>query len=132
MSRAAESVAIAASGVSLASLGSGYYSLAVAGAVIGIMAWFYGHTHADPRWSASESAAEALKFVLFGLLVMPAVVEGSAKTLEAYGLSIPSVRIMLGGIAAFVVTEMVSIGMRKLSSFRRRERYDGWGGERDE
>lgn len=114
MNRTVEAVGLAASGVSVVSVGAGYAALAAAGAIIGICAWFYGMVHADPRWDVWESAGKALKYILFGLLVMPAVVDASSVKLSEYGIDMPSVRIMLGGIAAFVIVEIVTILLRKL------------------
>jgi len=116
MMKTADAIAMSAAGTSVVSLSNGYITLAIIGAIIGLISWLHGYAHSDPKWSFDIAITEAAKFILFGLLIMPAVVEGSTEYLSKYNLAVPSVRIMLGGISAFIITELIAIGLKKLSN----------------
>jgi len=126
------SSAISSGSVSIVGLSYGYYSLAIAGALIGIISWFYGYTHSEPRWEKSESASEFSKYVLFGTLVMPAVVEGSSAMLEDYGLNVPSVRLLIGGLAAFLISDIIGLAVPAMTGFIKNYLYKILGIEKDE
>ena len=100
--------AIAASGATMAilSLGQGYWAMAVAGAIVGLIAWFYGYEHSDPRWSRGEATSAGLQYVLFGFITFPAAIAASEVLLPKWGIDAPAVKIMVGAISAFGITEV--------------------------
>jgi len=111
---AVASATAAAAGVGYLGLGGDYWVLATAGAIIGMIHWFYAWSHADRAWSRAESMSEALKSTLFGLVIMPAAIDASGPFLERYGVGSPSVKILVGAVAAFSAVELFALGMRFL------------------
>jgi len=101
----------AAAGIGYLDLGGDYWTLASAGALIGMIHWFHAWSHSDEPWGRAKSMSEALKSTLFGLVVMPAAIDASGPLLSRYGVDTPSVKILVGSVAAFAAVEFFSIGM---------------------
>ncbi len=117
MIRDATSAAIGtAAGLGYLEVGGSYIILAIAGSLIGLLHWFYVYTHKNEDWSKGQSASEALKSMLFGLVVMPAAIDGSEPFLSKWGISTPSVKILVGAISAFAAVEIFSIALEFLRS----------------
>lgn len=104
----------AAAGIGYLQLGGSYWVLASAGGLIGLLHWFHAWAHADPPWTRAQSLSEATKSILFGLVVMPAAIDAAGPQLAKWGICTPSVKILIGSVAAFGSVELFGIALRFL------------------
>jgi len=99
----------ASAGISYLELTGNYYQLAIAGAIIGLINWFYNYTHSANKGEKMAGVSEAIKNMLFGLLVMPSAIDLSSNWLVTIGIpATPSVKILVGALAAFFSVEIVA------------------------
>ena len=113
---ATEVAALAASGVAATHLGVGYWQLAIAGLLIGFLHWYHGLANAEPEWTKHQSISEALMSAVFGLLAMPASMDLASPVLVKHGIDTPAINMLIGGVAAFVIVELVRIGLKYLNT----------------
>ena len=119
MTQLSDGIAAGGTTISLLALGRGYYELAIAGAIIGGIAWFSGRTRADPKWRRDEEVSHGMRYVLFGLITFPAAVSITDAMLPRWGIHSPALEIMAGGFAAFAITELYPAAVAGLKNFFR-------------
>jgi len=112
---AANAAIATAAGVGYLQLGGSYFVLAGVGGLIGLIHWFHAMTHAEPKWSRSQSASEAAKSIFFGLVVMPAAIDMAGPLMKHWGLvATPSTIVLIGAVASFSAVEIFSLGLNFL------------------
>ena len=98
--------------VAYLSLGGNYWTLAIAGLLIGLVRWFSAYSGANPPWDKKKKTSEAIKSGVFGLVVMPAAIDMAAPTLNKYGVCTPATEILVGVVASFFAVELFSAGLK--------------------
>ena len=101
---ATASATSSALGASIATVtGTTYIYIAIAGAIIGAMAWFYDYANSEEEWTRKKSISEFIKYTILAFVTLPAAIVLSHMFFSQYDLTIPEVEIAIAALAAFSI-----------------------------